>query len=337
MKQAKNSSSAKPLPSTRSLVIQPLPGIGDALWHLRAFRAIARQSPSGKITLLAKKKSQVDKLLAHEPWIEDILWLDEKKHFGRMGSLTLGRELKAEHFGEVWILHHSPRYYIASSFAGISKRHGYGFGWLKGMLSDSHVLEKKHRLLHPIARYETFFDLHKVPLKSEDRFLTARPDLVGKVNKCLKSYEKPWIVMGFGATNPKRIWPPERFVELALELQKDQPRTIFLSGAKDEDRAGQWIQSQIYERGGSAQLITDFDLGETCALLDQCDLFIGNDSGLLNLAGSLNKNALGLFGNLGVREYTQEIFNQVLAMERDRKSGGMADLHVKDVMDAIKS
>lgn len=323
--------------SGKSLVIQPLPGIGDALWHLRAFKAIARHSKTGKISLLAKPKSQVDKLLGHEPWIDKIIWLDDKKHFGNVGGLILGRDLKAENFEDVWILHHSARYYIASSFAGIPNRHGYGFGWLKGMVTDSCVLEKKHRLKHPIERYEAFLTRQGVTLNAEDRFIRAKPNLIDRVFQQLKGFPKPWVALGYGATNPKRIWPPERFVELALALQKGSWGTVFLTGAKAEEQAGRWIQSQVYERGGAVHLLVDYDLGETCAFLDLCNLFIGNDSGLLNLAGSLNKKAFGIFGNLGVLEYNQNVFHQVLTKERDRKSGGMSDIQVKDVLDAINS
>ncbi len=321
----------------RCLVIQPLPGIGDALWHLRAFKALARQSPTGKITLLAKPQSQVDKLLSHEPWIEEILWLDSKKHYGSMGGIMLGHFLRKKNFGEVWILHHSPRYYIAASFAGIRKRYGYGFGWLKGMLTSSNTLDKKYRFLHPIARFETFFKKCRLPLKDEDRFLTPRVEALKKIRELLHKMPHPWTVFGFGATNPQRIWSAERFADLAVALQRKKPQTIFLCGAKSEEQKGKEILALIQEKGGTAELATDYDLGLTCAFLSEADYFIGNDSGLLNLAGALGKKAIGLFGNLGVLEYNQNVFGKVLEKERDRKTGGMNSINVKDVIDALKA
>ena len=37
-----------------TLIVQPLPGIGDTIWHLPHYKAIARAAPNGRITLLTK-------------------------------------------------------------------------------------------------------------------------------------------------------------------------------------------------------------------------------------------------------------------------------------------
>lgn len=314
------------------LVIQPLPGVGDGLWHLRALKALARRCLSGKITLLAKRQSQIDKLIAHEEWVQEILWLDPKKHFGHMGGIALGRLLKEKAFSEAWILHHSPRYYIATSFAGIKRRYGYGFGWLKGMLTSPKVLDTKHRLLHPIMRFENFFKLHSIPLEPEDQFLNPQPEAIEKIKKVFVRHPRPWTVLGFGATNPKRVWPLERFAELAVALQQARPQTIFLCGAQQENEQGEKIRTRIQDAGYKACLVTNLGLDQTSALLSEADCFIGNDSGLLNLAGALRLKAVGLFGNLGVLPYNQDIFECVLEKERDRKVGNMAAIQVQDVM-----
>jgi len=320
----------------KTLIIQPLPGIGDALWHLRAYKAIARHAPSGKISLLANPKSQIDKLIGHEPWVEDVIWLDETKHCGPFGSLTLGQQLKQKNFASVWILHHSRRFYLASRFANIPQRYGYGFGWHKHLLTQAHPLDEKYRILHAITRFEAFFDQQNISLKPEDHFLSARPDCIETVKKRFQDHRKPSVVLGYGATNPRRIWAQESFADLAVQLDKEFQMIVFLCGAKSESDAGQAILSQIHEKGGQAVLLNDLDLSETCALIDQSALFIGNDSGLLNLAGSLNKKAIGLFGNIGVLEYDQNIFTTVLEKERSCISGGMHDISVQNVIEMVK-
>ena len=52
-------------PSPRLAVIQPLPGIGDMVWHLPHIRAIA-QAVGHKVTLVTKPRSAADQLFAAE-------------------------------------------------------------------------------------------------------------------------------------------------------------------------------------------------------------------------------------------------------------------------------
>ena len=55
-------------------VVQPLPGIGDMIWHLPHLRALA--AVCGPLTLIAKPRSGAAELLAAEPAVRDIIWLD---------------------------------------------------------------------------------------------------------------------------------------------------------------------------------------------------------------------------------------------------------------------
>ena len=43
-----------------TLVIQPLPGICDMVWHLPHLDAIARTCPDGQVTVLTKRRSRAD-------------------------------------------------------------------------------------------------------------------------------------------------------------------------------------------------------------------------------------------------------------------------------------
>ena len=49
------------------LVIQPLPGIGDMVWHIPHLRAIAHHEPEGQVSVLTKPRSLSDQLLASLP------------------------------------------------------------------------------------------------------------------------------------------------------------------------------------------------------------------------------------------------------------------------------
>ncbi|MBA4749945.1 MAG: glycosyltransferase family 9 protein [Alphaproteobacteria bacterium] len=315
------------------LVIQPMPGIGDGLWHLRAYKALARFSMDQKITLLTRKKAQAHELLATEPWLHDVLWLDEEHHFGKLGGVVLGRDLKTFGFSTAWILHHSARYYIGASFAGIKSRYGYGFGWLQDMLTTQHALPRQDRRLHPIDRFEALFKKHGLPLLDEDASLKADTSLVEDCKKAFSHLPKPWIALGFGATQPARIWPTERFAAVGKALISQYGQgSLFLCGAPHEKDQGEALLHHVQDQGGGAELITDYPLARTAALLSLCDLFIGNDSGLLNVAASLSVPSLGLFPGQGVHRPSADLFKNGGQSTYIKTPTLIQDITVEDVV-----
>src|SRR5579863_132855 len=106
------SSTLKPCPidampdPRRVAVIQPLPGIGDMIWHLPHIRAVARWF-GRPVTLVAKPRSAADELFSGEQTIEDVLWLDRNPerrrggHDGVGGFLRLVASLRQHAFDAV--------------------------------------------------------------------------------------------------------------------------------------------------------------------------------------------------------------------------------------------
>lgn len=72
------------LPSSqRTLIVQPLPGIGDMIWHLPHIHAIAATSLDFQVDILTKPRSQADRLLCADPCVRRVLWLErERDHAG---------------------------------------------------------------------------------------------------------------------------------------------------------------------------------------------------------------------------------------------------------------
>ena len=56
-------------------VVQPLPGIGDMIWHLPHIRAIAAHV-GAPVTLITKPRSAADQIFSAERTIRDVFWLD---------------------------------------------------------------------------------------------------------------------------------------------------------------------------------------------------------------------------------------------------------------------
>src|ERR1700676_5118870 len=89
-------------------VVQPLPGIGDMIWHLPHIRAIAAHVGQ-PVHLIAKPRSRADQIFSAEHTIRDVFWLDRNperrrgKHDGGIGLLRMTTELRARRFDAVYI------------------------------------------------------------------------------------------------------------------------------------------------------------------------------------------------------------------------------------------
>src|SRR3989344_2389025 len=57
----------------RTVVLLQYTGIGDVIWHIPYFEAVARTSQGGRITLVAQPSTQAKVLLANEPWAESFI------------------------------------------------------------------------------------------------------------------------------------------------------------------------------------------------------------------------------------------------------------------------
>ncbi len=108
-------------------------------------------------------------------------------------------------------------------------------------------------------------------------------------------------VIGFGATAnwmPK-IWPAERFAELARRLtaadavMPDARVAVF--GGPDERRIAQPLLDLLPPRR-TIDLVGNLPLDVTAACLSRCRLFVGNDSGLMHMAAAGGVPTVGLFG-----------------------------------------
>ena len=92
-----------------------------------------------------------------------------------------------------------------------------------------------------------------------------------------------------------RAWPLEHYAALTTALSSwEGVRILLLGGSADR----YILRSLKNARPGRVlDAVGRTSLGQTAALLEAADLFVGNDSGLLHLALALGRPAVGIFGS----------------------------------------
>lgn len=325
--------SIKLAPSGRTLVVQPLPGIGDMVWHLPYIHAIAATTRSGRVDILTKPRSLADRLLDADASVERVFWLerDGGRHAGPSGLLRLAALLREGAYQRAWFLHGSARYVLAARLAGIPERIGYGIGWQRLLLNGPARLAAGYRLAQPMDRAEALLALLDLrPRESEPR-LTVSALAERTVAAAFAAWPKPWIALGIGSSEPCKQWGEMRFAELALALARRNAGSVLLVGGPAERELADAILARVAEGGAVAADAVALPLDQTAALLAGCRRYVGNDTGALNMAAALQVPALGLFGGSPPLTHSRFIRPIVPA----DLAGGMAAIAVEQVLEAL--
>jgi ADP-heptose:LPS heptosyltransferase len=97
-----------------------------------------------------------------------------------------------------------------------------------------------------------------------------------------------------GAGSKAKRWPASRFAELAKQyVIGENRRLLIVEGAAESGISSRILPALPADR---VMLFDSMRLSLLAAVLEQCDFFIGNDSGVAHLAAALNIRCVVLFG-----------------------------------------
>ena len=292
--------------SNMVMVYMPDRGVGDLMWHLPTLRAIAARALEGKVLLAARPSSRARELLAGEPCVEAVDYLEYRSGAFRhlVEILDFYRLCRRRRPRAVWILEKIDRPAIGAALAGVRERRGFGLGHgQERWLTHGPFLPRTMRPAHRIEKLAAFEEAHGLKVASREPALVPAPAALEVVEHCFGDRPKPWIVYGVGASEPRRCWPLDRFTGLSAALS-DLGGTHFWLGGPDDNAA---VETELKraDRGCINVNVCDLKLDAGAALLSRADLFIGNDSGPLNLAASVGVTSIGLFGDSPPLDYSR--------------------------------
>jgi heptosyltransferase-2 len=293
---------------TATVVIQSKQGIGDVLWHLPYVRAIAAASPSGKVVFLALPSTHAQELLQAEPCVERTLYFESRgSELERVAHLMrLTAALRRLHCDTAWILDVTVRPAIAALLARIPKRIGVGIGPQRWFITNRGVDPGPHRHdPYPFKWLDALMaQMHLVRAGSEPA-LCVPPETIAAVRGRYAGQPRPWIVLGLGGSHPLKQWPPASWVEFIGALRRRFAGTVFLIGGSAQTPHA----ADLIARTAGAAAINACELPviAAAALLHDADLFVGPDSGPMNLAAAVGTPAFAMFGATQVLTYSRFI------------------------------
>jgi heptosyltransferase-2 len=267
-----------------------------------ALQAVRTQFPEARIAIVARP--YVADIYRGQKICDDLIPYDPKgAHAGLGGRERLARDLRAQKFDFALLLQNAFDAAWLVWRAGIPERIGYARDGRSLLLTKRIPVPKRGE----IPPHEQFYYLEllrragwieSLPTESFVR-LVVTEDQRQRAEQTLSSagarHNVPRIAIGAGASyGSAKCWPPERFADFVNRFRMHTDADVILFGTASEQTVSGAISSGI--KGPSINLVGKTTIADLPALLSQCQLFVGNDSGAMHVAASVGLAVVAIFG-----------------------------------------
>lgn len=279
----------------RRLLIVRLTALGDAIHGLPVACALRDRLPGVEIGWLVEGRTA--DLLAGHPAIDRLIRVPRHWYKSPRAVRQLRKELVRHEFDVTVDLQSLTKSAVAAWLSGAPRRIGFGgeaareLSWLLNNVRVSatavHVIDRYLELLAPLG-----IDEPRV------RFGLIEPAAVGaKVEGQLRELGLPlrgFAVLNPGAGWPSKVWPADRYGELAMRLAAGRGASSLAVWGSDDELA---LARQIVSVSrGAAKLAPATSIPELAACCRRAALFVGSDTGPLHLAVAVGTPTVSLHG-----------------------------------------
>jgi heptosyltransferase-2 len=294
--KGKNAANEGVSPKYRRILIVRTDRIGDVLLSTPVIKALRQKYPQAYISMIVSPYAR--DIVEANPYLDEVIIYDKDiKHKSWMRSLKFASRLKKKRFDLAIILHPINRMHLIAFLAGIPLRLGYNrkFGFLNNFRKTHtkqeglrHEAEYNLDLLSDLGVGGNARDLF-MPIKTESEQWVR--DLLA--SNGIKETDK-LLAINPGASCPSKIWPADRFAQVAETLAKRHNfRILIVAGAKDIPLANM-VAQKLGDR--ALNLSGKTSVSHLASILKRCSLFISNDSGPVHIASSLGVPVISIFG-----------------------------------------
>jgi heptosyltransferase-2 len=215
--------------------------------------------------------------------------------------------------------------------AGIPARYGYGYGIQGLFLNRPPRLANEIFSRHPFDQATAWLQAAGIPMAEAEPVLPVTDAAVASVLSRLGA-EKARVTIGIGSSEPYKQWGAARFAALARALDARGTGPLILVGGHAEASLAEEILSLA--QVGSLTTAIGWNLAEIAALFSLSDYYVGNDTGVMNMAAAVGIRTYCLFGAVPPFQHSSRIV-AITPSGGISMSDGMDRLSPEQVLDVI--
>ena len=259
----------------KTLVIIGARGIGDLIYHLPLLRSLYK-TYNKKVHILSNHVSQAKDVFINENFYEEIRYFDNTRYniFQTIRNIVNFRNLiNSYNVDQVVLTSNATRLTLPVLLSKISK---------KIILGQGKLLFNKDKSLNHLTiseRLMIYTNNLQLP-KKENNFLLKK----GSLEKGIRDKKNYFI--SIDSHHDHNNWDKEYYIRLIEKIKN--PNKIYINFSPDKEYflkffPKKFFQSEIFEFTYKKKI------SEIIEIINQCDVVIGNESGPVCLASSLNK------------------------------------------------
>ena len=258
----------------KEIVVVKMDEIGDMTAAVHVFELLKQYAPEAKLTVLCKPF--VGSLIAADPHIDKIIFETED-----MPSKA-----------DVWVeLRGTWETFFRSILRTKKVRLDRGTVRFKQRGNQAHERITNFRIIEPLVGTVNW---QCKPLFINDQDQANANNILKSLFKIQSIDSKPFVVIHPGGRSLLRRWPAIRFAQIINDIYRQYGWKSLVIGTTDEAAILHEIEKETSDN--SAIWLTQESLGTFAAVISKAVLFIGNESGPLQIADIMGVKSLGLFG-----------------------------------------
>jgi len=287
--------------SLRRFLIVRLSSLGDIVHALPAAAALGETFPKAEIDWVVESRCAV--LLEGNPFLRRVVKLDTLGWRRRMGSLAtwaqIGRGLRelracpydaALDFQGLW------KSAVVSHLSRAQERIGFARRWMREPSAavlytkqiappeGQHVIGTNLALAEHLGARTARWQFPLPHTDADDAYVDQQLAALGA---------KDFIIVNPGGGWRAKCWSPEDYAELIRRVEDDLHITVLVTGSPSEAGMISGILEKAHAAGARYLPTT---IVQFIALARRAALFVGGDTGPLQLAAAVGTSIVGIFG-----------------------------------------
>ena len=290
------------LEKVNRILIVKLRYIGDTILLLPVIENIKKYLPHVHLAVMVNKGTE--EILKYSKNIDELICYDRKslKHSRSFGQKLRSnyefiRDIRRRHFDLVIDFSQSDRSSFLSLLSGAPVRAGCDYENPFKRIFFNRLIDADIKAMHIVDYELKALEQLGFPISCRELSIDIPDDVQMKIDRMLAASDagrcKMKVVIHPGARRSTRLWVADRYGEIALRLKKEYGAAIILISGPNE---GDLIrQIEVYAEKIDFKA-SDLTMMELAALLNRCDLYLGNDTAPAHLSAAVGIKSVTLFG-----------------------------------------